>query len=148
MLKGAALLDDICRILSSGVMVDIPTAEDLLTKLRQWSRNLPALLRHFSCTDGSLMSSVDRQTFFGRIHVSGVYYFSVMLVTRPFLIRYLMSKLRRRSGHDAGINLHPNEADLAQVCMSSAAYMGDLCRKATLAVTMLELPIGNLCLFK
>ncbi|KAJ5831946.1 hypothetical protein N7474_000257 [Penicillium riverlandense] len=147
-LKGAALLDDICRILSSGVMIDVPTAEDLLTKLRQWSQNLPPCLRQFSCTDGSSMSSVDRQTFLGRIHVSSVYYFSVMLVTRPFLIRHLMSKLRRRSGHEVSVNLHPNEAGLAQVCTSSAAYMGELCRKTALAVTMSELPFGNLCLFK
>lgn len=156
-LKGAALLDDICRILSSGIMIDVPTAEGLLTKLRQWSQKLSPCLRQFSCTDGFSMSSVDRQTFLGRIHVSSVYYFAVMLVTRPFLIRHLMSKIRRRSGHEAGVNLHPNEAGLAQVCMSSAAYMGDLCRKTALAVTMAEvfnfkpmseLPFGNLCLFK
>ncbi|KAJ5580013.1 uncharacterized protein N7459_005998 [Penicillium hispanicum] len=146
-LKGAALLDDICGILSRGVMIDVPTAEDLLKKLRRWSQDLPPCLRQFSCPSCASMSSVDRQTFLGRIHMSSVYYFSVMLVTRPFLIRYSMAKIRRRSGHNYNINLHPDEASLAQVCLSSAAYMGDLARKTGLAVMTSELPFGNLCLF-
>lgn len=147
-LKGAALLDDICRILSRGVMIDVATAEHVLHNLRLWSQNLPPCLRHFSLDDAAALGPSDRQTFLGRVNVSSVYYFSVMLVTRPFLIRHLMSKLRQRSGLESHVIVDPKEAGLAQVCMSSAVYMGDLCKKTAKAVTMSELPFGNLCLFK
>lgn len=147
-LKGAALLDDVCRILSRGVIIDVATAEELLQNLRLWSQNLPACLRRFSCNNDAPLRSVDRQSFLGRAHVSGVYYFSVILITRPFLIRHLMAKLRRNSGHETHITTNPKEAGLAQVCMSSAIYMGELCRKTVAAVTTSNLPLGNMCLFK
>lgn len=146
-LKGAALLDDICRVLSRPVMIDVSTAEDLLQKLRSWSQALPVGLRRFSCDDISSLDSTGRRSFLGRVHVSSVYYFSVILVTRPFLIRHLMSRLRQRAGHNPHGITDPKEAGLAQVCMGSAAYMGDLCRKTAPAVTMSDLPFGNLCLF-
>ncbi|KAF2642451.1 hypothetical protein P280DRAFT_467808 [Massarina eburnea CBS 473.64] len=146
--KGAALLDDVCRILSRSVIIDVATAEELLQNLHLWSQNLPTCLRRFSCNNDSPLSSIDRECFFGRVHVSGIYYFSVILITRPFLIRHLMAKLRRDSGHETYAPINPKEADLAQVCMSSAVYMGELCRKTVAAVTASDLPFGNMCLFK
>ncbi|KAF2712810.1 hypothetical protein K504DRAFT_427436 [Pleomassaria siparia CBS 279.74] len=147
-LKGAALLDDVCRILSRGVIIDVATAEELLQNLRLWSQNLPTCLRRFSWNHESPLGTVARQSFLGRVHVSGVYYFSVILITRPFLTRHLMAKLRRDSGHETQTTVNPKEAGLAQVCMSSAIYMGELCRKTVTAVTTSILPFGNMCLFK
>ncbi|KAJ4375336.1 hypothetical protein N0V83_002422 [Neocucurbitaria cava] len=59
-----------------------------------------------------------------------------------------MAKLRRNSGHETHATTNPKEAGLAQVCMSSAIYMGELCRKTVAAVTTSNLPLGNMCLFK
>lgn len=153
-LKGAALLDDICRILSRGVIIDVPTAEDLLEKLRLWSQGLPPSLRQFSPTETYSFDSADRKAFLEKIHVSSLYYFAVILVTRPFLIQHLMYKLRQKPTDehstlsDPKTLADPKIAGLAQVCMSSAAYVGDLCQKLAVVANLSDLPIGNLCLFK
>ena len=132
-------------------MIDVTTAEGLLENLRVWSRNLPYALRQFSCNDATSLTSTERQVFLGKVHVSSVYYFSVILVTRPFLIRYLMTKLRSRVDNGRGSTLievaDPKAAELAHVCMRSAAYVGELCQKITAAFTVSEFPVGNLCLF-
>jgi hypothetical protein len=62
-----------------------------------------------------------------------------MLITRPFLVAYLMSRLRGKAPDD--LISDPDEASdisiknskvsrLAQVCVSSAIEMVDMCVKA------------------
>jgi hypothetical protein len=154
-LKGSSLLEDIVNKLSKGNMLHVPTAEGLLEQLRQWSRALPPTLRQFTSTsgDGSCLDFADRQLLAGNIHLSCVYYFAVILITRPFLIAYLMSRLRGRAPDQ--LISDPEEATdvriknntvskLAQVCVSSAVYMADTCAKAKAS----NFTFGNLCMLK
>jgi hypothetical protein len=148
MLKLAALLDDICRVLSRGVLINAPTAQDLLTNLRQWSRELPPSLRRFDCQDGSTLTYSDQRAIIGNIHVSSMYYFSVILVTRPFLTRCLMPNIRKRAGTESRELNDPAQSALAQVCTTSAVYMGQLCRHIASMLDMWDLPLATLSLFK
>ncbi|OQD96137.1 hypothetical protein PENSOL_c017G00074 [Penicillium solitum] len=109
-----------------GVMNDIVTAQNLLQRLRTWSRDLPPSLRRFSYTNGVSMAYSDRKKAFGSIHVSSLYYFAVILVTRPFLIETFMTRMRQQSGLTSQGPVDPQRASLAQV----------------------YLPFGNLGLFK
>ncbi|KAL5341761.1 hypothetical protein BJX70DRAFT_395493 [Aspergillus crustosus] len=142
---------------SSGLL-HVPSAEVQLQSLRQWSRGLPSYLRLFttpftperSCTP---ISASDKQALMGGMHLSCVYYFAVILITRPFLVAYLMSRLRGRApdhlisdpDQASDINIKNNKVSrLAQVCVSSASYMVDMCVRAKAAGFM----FGNLCLLK
>ena len=154
-LKGCSLLEDIVNKLSKGSILHVPTAEGLLEQLRSWSQTLPPTLRQFTFTsgDGTFLDSAERQLLAGNIHVSCVYYFAVMLITRPFLIAYLMSRLRGRAPDQlisdpdeaSDVNIKNNKVSkLAQVCVSSAIYMVDMCQRARAS----NFDFGNMCLLK
>lgn len=153
MSKGCILIERIVQSLRKGSMLHVPTAEDLLDQLRQWTQSLPATVRQFSLSQSTRMESADRQALIGSVHISCVYYFAVILITRPFLIAYLMSRLRGRAP-DHLIN-DPDEASdmriknnkvsrFAQVCVSAATYMAETLQKVKTA----NFTFGNLCLVK
>jgi hypothetical protein len=127
-LREGAILDDVCIALNGPKLIDAPAAEALLARLRSWSQDLPPDLRKFTCHETFALSQSDARLIFGNVHVSSVYYFAVILVTRPFLVRHLMTGIRRRAGLTKRTPAEPADETLAQVCMASAIYMGQLCR--------------------
>lgn len=138
-LKGSLLLEDIVHKLN-GRILHVPTAEELLGRLRTWSQELPPTLRqfNFSSCDGSGLDAAERQLLTGNIHVSCVYYFAVMLTTRPYLVAYLLSRLKGRAPDQlisdpddaSDVNIKNSKiSKMAQVCVSSAIYMVDMCQK-------------------
>lgn len=154
---GCTLLEDIVDTLSKDNILHVPAAEDLLARLRQWGHGLPMALRQFrfrqAADSSSAVETVDRQHLIGNIHVSCVYYFAVILVTRPYLIAYLTSRLHGKAPDHlisdpveaSDVNIKNNKVSkLAQVCVSSALYMVDMCQRAKAA----GLAFGNLCLLK
>ncbi|GES60117.1 hypothetical protein ATEIFO6365_0002044900 [Aspergillus terreus] len=154
---GCTLLEDIVDTLSKDNILHVPAAEDLLARLRQWSHGLPMALRQFrfrqAADSSSAVGTVDRQHLIGNIHVSCVYYFAVILVTRPYLIAYLTSRLHGKApdhlisdpDEASDVNIKNNKVSkLAQVCVSSALHMVDMCQRAKAA----GLAFGNLCLLK
>ncbi|GFN11786.1 fungal specific transcription factor domain-containing protein [Aspergillus tubingensis] len=153
--NGCTLLINIVDTLSNGGLLDVPTAEGLLSQLRKWSSSLPASLRQFrSVSQGPpFLEPAARQRLVGSVHVSCLYYFAVILVTRPYLIAYLVSRLRGKAPDH--LISDPDEASdvaiknnkvskLAQVCVSSSLYMIDMCRRAKSA----GLVFRNFCLLK
>jgi hypothetical protein len=127
-LIAAAILDDICLSLNGPKMIDAPATHKLLARLRTWSHSLPLELRKFKCQDTASLSQSEAVLIFGNVHVSSVYYFAVILVTRPFLVRHLMTEIRLRAGQTTRVPSEPADKTLAQVCTASAIYMGQLCR--------------------
>lgn len=142
MAKACNLLDQIVDTLGiNGNILHVPAAEDLLRHLRQWSREMPPHIRQFpvKCNTNVTLQPADRQALLGSLHIWGVHYFAVLLITRPFLVAYLMSRLRGKAPDD--LISDPNEASdvsiknskvsrLAQVCVSSAIDMVNMCMKA------------------
>ncbi|KAH8698967.1 hypothetical protein BGW36DRAFT_293888 [Talaromyces proteolyticus] len=162
------LLEDVTNTLSKENILHVPTAEDLLVRLRQWSHTLPPNIRRFKpvtvsssphpsipsiLSETSFLTPADRQLLAGNMHVSCIYYFAVILITRPYLIAYLMSRLRGRAPDDlirdpeeaSDVTIKNNKVSkLAQVCVSAAVYMVDMCQKAKES----SFTFGNLCLLK
>jgi hypothetical protein len=76
-----------------------------------------------------------------------MYYFSVMLLTRPFLIRYLMARLPNQAGNVQGFghdSSTPGISELAQVCIDAAMFTAQICHSA-LSVGLL---LDNMCILK
>lgn len=151
--EGAQLIEKIVQKLRSGNVLHVPTAETLLADLRKWTQALPASIRTSNLTRALEINSAERQALIRSIHISCIYYFAVMLITRPFLVAYLLSRLRGRAPDH--LIADPDEATdmtiknnivskLAQVCVSSATFMADMCRKAQQS----GFSFGNLCLLK
>ncbi|KAL2824861.1 hypothetical protein BDW59DRAFT_172595 [Aspergillus cavernicola] len=123
-------------------ILHVPTAQSLLRQLPQWSRALPLNIQQLWSTfqqHGHDLRDSDRQSLMGILHISCVYYFTAILITRPFMVAYLMSRLRGKApdhlindpDQASDINLKNNEVSrLGQVCVSSAIYMVDTCINA------------------
>jgi hypothetical protein len=159
--KSCSLLEDIVDKLSCGKILHVPTAESLLQQLRGWSRSLPTSLRKITVSshaDSNHLTSSgsdqrDRRQTSGALHVSCIYYFSVILITRPFLIAYLLSRLKGRAPDQ--LIPDPDEASdvaiknstvskMAQVCVSAAVHTANTCA----AAQQHGYSFGNLCLLK
>ncbi|KAH7037412.1 uncharacterized protein B0I36DRAFT_313999 [Microdochium trichocladiopsis] len=164
--RGCTLIENIVHTLRSSNMLHVPTAESLLEQLRLWTQSLPEAVRQFTFTasayssTGSSLESADRQALVGNVHVSCVYYFAVILITRPFLIADHMPRLRARAAQHGGDGAGPASvvatptphskardvkvAKLAQVCVSSAMFMAETLQKLKRS----DFDFGNLCLVK
>jgi hypothetical protein len=160
--QSCSLLEDVVDKLSCGKILHVPTAELLLEQLRTWSQSLPPDLRKISIkadsgalvhatytVDGSADHDDDVTSqpgyqsrsahVTGALHVSCIYYFCVMLITRPFLIAYLLSRLKGRApdqlipdptaASDVAIK-NSTVSKLAHVCYSAAIHTANTCAAA------------------
>ena len=118
------------------------TAESLVLALQQRSRNFPLVLRNAN-DDKSTKS---RNTVIGSIHVSGVYYFSVILVTRQFLIRHVVPQLSHlsTSSHHHDLPEKAKVDQLADACIEAATFMANMCYQVMRSGHLL----GNMCILK
>lgn len=118
------------------------TAEGLVLALQQRSRNFPSILRK---TDGETSIS-SRHTVIGNVHVSGAYYFSVILVTRQFLIQHIVPQLsdvsRPSHHHDRAGKTKIDQ--LADACIEAATFMAHMCHQVTKSGYL----FGNMCILK
>ncbi|PYH84598.1 hypothetical protein BO82DRAFT_381401 [Aspergillus uvarum CBS 121591] len=142
MVKVCGLLDRIVDTLGKNSnILNVPAAEELLKQLRQWSRDLPRHIRQFPATSdlNLTLQPADNEAFLGSLHISGAHYFAVLLITRPFLVAYLMSRLRGKAPDDligdpdeaSDIRMKNSEVSrLAQVCVSSAIEMVEMCENS------------------
>ncbi|KAF2757414.1 hypothetical protein EJ05DRAFT_453212 [Pseudovirgaria hyperparasitica] len=148
----SCLVDSMESRLWSSKSVECQPAEDFLHELRKWSQKLPPELRRFSSDNMFVSSPADRELLVGAAHVACVYYFAVILVTRPFLTSHIMLKLRDRArkshNHavaDSSASIERAKvANLAQVCVESATYMAIMAHRAMEAGILLR----NMCLMK
>ncbi|EHA25386.1 hypothetical protein ASPNIDRAFT_42258 [Aspergillus niger ATCC 1015] len=125
--NGCTLLNNIVDTLSKGGLLDVPTAEGLLSQLRKWSSGLPTGLRQFRSVSHSLpfLEPGDRQRLVGSIHVSCLYYFAVILVTRPYLIAYLTSRLRGKAPDH--LISDPDEASDVAIKNNKVSKLAQVC---------------------
>ncbi|POR38885.1 hypothetical protein TPAR_00891 [Tolypocladium paradoxum] len=128
------------------VNMNLASIEEFLTRLRQWSQSLPSTVRFSSVTWP--MSPEQRRQALGNFAVSCFYYFSVILITRPVLISYLLMKLKlldTSSAASAPCRVSSPEAEqIAQVCIDAAILMAETARRAQSAGLLIQ----NMCLLK
>lgn len=77
--------------------LDDLTAETYLKTLQDWSRGLPEELRKPIRKDSreGVSDSKHREQTIGNLHVACGYYYTVMLVTRPFLVATIVPRLQK-----------------------------------------------------
>ncbi|KAK6085228.1 C6 transcription factor [Seiridium cupressi] len=129
MIEGARLIENIVQQLRSRHVLHVPTAEVSLENLRRWTQSLPATARVFKVAENTEMDSAERQILVGNTHVS----------LRGRAPDHLIEDPDEATDMTIKNNI---VSKLAQVCVSSAIYMADMCRKAQ----QFGFSFGNLCL--
>lgn len=140
----SARITELEQQIGNGILVDSATAEKFLKRLREWNATLPQELRHFAGLRETSLDPPDRELFIGATHVACTYYFTIILVTRPFLISYLVSQMRRRRRPNIDRSEPSQASDLAQACLDSAMYMA----KTGFMAVKSDILSNNMCLLK
>lgn len=127
--------------------LDATSAEGYLKTLRQWGHSLPEVLRRrrgSSKDPYHQRGPVDsREMVIGNVHVAGVYYFGVILLTRQFLVDHIMPRIKGQLSTIPDSEA-PVVAELSQACVDAAIFLGNICYEASEAGAL----GGNMCLMK
>ncbi|OKL64424.1 hypothetical protein UA08_00852 [Talaromyces atroroseus] len=130
------LLEDIVdTMVRNNNILHVPTAQNLLRQLPQWIQALPLNIQQLWNTfqrDHNL-KEVDQQALMGILHISSVYYFTAILITRPFMVAYLLSRLRGKAP-DHLINA-PDQASDVNIKNRISVYL-------SMNISTLQVPSG------
>jgi hypothetical protein len=139
-----SIIAELTPLLGAESSMDLPTAEKFLTRLRDWSAALPASMRHFNRSSDEPLTLVEQERTIGNIHVSCIYYFAVMLVTRPFLITHLMAQLSNTTELTQAKESSTEDelSELAQACIDAAMLTANMCYNALqVGVLLKQMPL-------
>lgn len=149
--------------------VDESTVESYLKTLQGWTRALPEQLRH-SIREESREGAPEwqhREQTLGNVNVACSYYFTVLLVTRPFLVATIVPKLQRIHGQatssgsratsppSTGLNTRTSSPrrrannghkcqEFAQTCVGAADILIQMCHDASIRGILLD----NMCILQ
>ena len=141
-----SVIAEITPKLATNTSIASAMAEGFLKRLHDWSATLPVEMRHFSRSNDEPLTLEEQERTIGNIHVSCLYYFAVMLVTRPFLVTHLMAHMPTSSGTGMveDSSMTPEVADLAQACIDSAMLMANMSYEALQSSILLK----QMCVLK
>ena len=138
-----SIIAEVTPKLDSAGSMDPTTAEAFLQRLQSWSATLPASMRHFKSSADETMTLEVQEHIVGNIHASCIYYFAVLLITRPFLISHLMNSLAD-NGSIASPTTAAEVIELAQACIDAAMLMANMCYEALQSGVLLK----QMCIMK
>lgn len=149
--------------------IDESTVESYLKTLQSWTRALPEELRH--SIQGESHEGVPdwkhREQTLGNVNVACSYYFTVLLVTRPFLVAAIIPKLQRIHGQtvssgsreasppSTGLNTRSGSPrsranngrkcqEFSQTCVGAADILIQMCHDASTRGMLLD----NMCILQ
>jgi hypothetical protein len=99
--------------------VSVQLVESISRQYRDWTVQLPAGLQADSLDQKAGTTSPSLRQTIGIAHLKGAYYWSIILLTRPFLIFKVSSKIKGRSEDDDGAG-HSVTMTLSEACIDAA----------------------------
>lgn len=132
-----SVIDDINTKLYSKQDVRPAVVEQLLSSIDSWKRDFSPLLQQSSPENLLIRgdSSMDpKKGSVGIVHISCLYYFAVMLATRPLFISALTLHQQKQD----------EESSMGEACLEAAKYLAQTCAEA-LDAGLLE---SNMCIMK
>lgn len=140
-----SIIEDVITHIGQQSQLDTISTQELLKRLTQWSVTLPSEIR--LCSIKQSIVSSNHGLVIGSMHVACLYYFTLMLLTRPFLIQHLVSKLSKVSNKPtttAEVSDTSEQDKIAEVCIDAAMFMAQICQNALSANLLLD----NMCILK
>ncbi|KAH0842483.1 putative Fungal specific transcription factor [Fonsecaea pedrosoi] len=142
------IIADITQRLDCDGSISLGAAQEFLKRLQEWSLSLPDDMRQFKKPIAQPLTLPEQEQMIGNIHVSCVYYFAVMLVTRPFLISHLMHQMTGIAGEGSDTmaisGTQADVVDVAQACIDAAMLMANVCYEALQSNILLK----QMCIMK
>jgi hypothetical protein len=129
-----------------GKASDVDEAVNLLKRTRSWSEALPITLQ--PGRPSHTIHAGPQPDAIAQLHVACAYYFTIILITRPFMIS-TFTKRSQGNGADNGESTAKQATDskvtdLAQVCLDSSVYLAKASHAALTSGAML----ANMCILK
>lgn len=132
----ASIINNITDTLYDQKKVTTSIVEQFLQDIEQWKRELPRSMQNPPRTEaGTPGSSPLQPGAVASMHISCFYYFSVILVSRPFLMSALTT-----SQSNGGVT----HSQLAAASLDAAMYLSQTCLEG-LRFGLLK---GNMCIMK
>lgn len=144
----ARIVEDISTSLYGRRTLQVEDAERQLEAIQTWRRELPDILK-VNAPLSTQTSEIRRNTI-GSLHISCFHQFSILLVTRPFLVPVLMKRIAIQQRSPLASTDFMNDIDearasrLAHTCVNVAIHMAETCWN----VYDHGLLLGNMCILK
>lgn len=146
--KLARIVEDISTSLSGRKTLQVEEAERQVEAIQAWRRDLPEAARNSAPLDSRDLEA--HLKTIGSLHISCFHQFSILLVTRPFLVPVLMKRIAVQQQSPLASTDFMNDIDearasrLAHTCVNVAIHMAQTCWN----VFDHGLILGNMCILK
>jgi hypothetical protein len=130
--KIISLINNIVDEIYDRKQVTIALVKTLLQRLESWSQALPQFLRTAPTSTTSELST--EKSAIGRVHVSCLYYFALMMATRPILVSTLVQQPGSGLVHSR----------IASACLDAATFLVKTC----LGAKNHNILQANMCILK
>lgn len=132
--------------------ISAKSANRILRGLKDWSAQVDPGLR---AAPGPGTPKVMNQTYvIGNVHLVCFYYYTVLIIARPYLIHHLLSKESAQSGRGRGdaapVPPHMSSSteeeitELSNTCMDASVFLLETCHEALQKDFLLD----NMCLLQ
>lgn len=128
------------------------SANLILRGLKDWSAQMDPGLR--GAAGPGTPRVMDQTCVIGNVHLVCFYYYTVLIIARPYLIHHLLSKESAQSGHGRpaaapvlpSMNSSTEEeiSELANTCMDASVFLLETCHEALQKDFLLD----NMCLLQ
>lgn len=126
------------------VLAEVDRVDHTLQEIRQRMNTLPRQFRIIKVSDLESLQPDELARTIGNIHIAATYYFSVILVTRPYLISTIITKLANEQTGNLGTNVTRSYPQMAEACIDAAMFLASISLNAQKSGLLL----ANMCILK
>lgn len=125
-------------------IAEVDRVDTTLQEIRRRMNTLPRQFRIIKVSDLESLQPDELARTIGNIHIAAIYYFSVILVTRPYLISTIVSKLASGQIGNSGSNGARSYPRMAEACIDAAMFLASM----SLSAQKSGLLLANMCILK
>ena len=119
-------------------MVSTDVADDITREYRQWSQRLPPLPVHLANGPTDAVQA-EMAKHVACAHLIGAYHWSIVLLTRPFLVFHVSLHQQKKNGHDDPV-LFKDAASASSVATYAECSIDSAIRGLDIAMDLIDSP--------
>lgn len=139
-----ALLEQSLAPTNPGDLAEVSRVDSTLQEIRRRMNTLPRKFRTVKVSDVESLQPDELARIIGNIHIAAIYYFSVILITRPYLISTIISKLAAGQTGNSTSNESTSYPQMAEACIDAAMFLASMSLNAQKSGLLL----ANMCILK
>lgn len=119
-------------------------AEKKLQRIRTRMNSFPNKYRSIKVSDLTSVQPDELAGMIGNVHLACVYYFAVILISRPYLMTSIVTRMRSESSAQAPPKVAAESSQMAEACVDAAIFLATMAKGALNAGILLS----NMCILK